>query len=787
MILRPRILPVLILLFLINSTNIFAIETEFFYLEKEPLVRIGLATNASSATITTADSTLVAVSPEEQQKFLGANRVTVSARSYRPPEVEYFNFEIPNIETATDAAELAKEIREATGEKVSFDIETTTNTWRIRIGEPKQNLIEAEEFRAVLAEKGFETVEIVSSKVTQPSEEAVELTQQMAVNPKSNVRSILSERANPNKVKPTVSSNPTNVYVNPNLREVIVSGTSETAKFSSLKAVAFGSLNERAVPVRYNGKEYRGKIEVFVNSGGSLTVVNVVPMEEYLLGVVPKELSLPQLEAQKAQAVAARTYAVANTNFFASQGFDMLPTVRSQVYAGVSAESKMGTQAVMQTRGIIAAYKGKPIMAYYTSTCGGRTEDSENIFNHAEPYLRGVNCSLEGKAHFAPFMIRSSRELADIRNEANYEISRMAAKYSVNNFLLVTPRFTDDYFEDAPSDIELKSWLNQLALKFGKPFPLVVTKDTSKPILLAKVLSDLIYTDANQADTLLSDADVNYQLSFLDAGEVPREMRPVMAMMMRDGWFSIYSDLTLKPQKHFSRSKILRLIDHIYNKKNWNLTFESGEAKPTEDGKLILRVGKTEKQVTISPNVFLYRKFGDAFYQVKETALVGGEKVNYKTNTAGEVIYLEIEPTVKTTVAERDSSFSLWNKTMSAAAVRSNLSRYVRGLGALIDVKIAKQGFSRRATDLEIITTSGTFHLKGGKIRSALRLNEQLFVINKRYDSAGRVTSYTFTGRGWGHGVGMCQYGAYGLAKMGVKYDAIIKHYYTGVDVTKAY
>jgi stage II sporulation protein D len=49
------------------------------------------------------------------------------------------------------------------------------------------------------------------------------------------------------------------------------------------------------------------------------------------------------------------------------------------------------------------------------------------------------------------------------------------------------------------------------------------------------------------------------------------------------------------------------------------------------------------------------------------------------------------------------------------------------------------------------------------------------------------VASIAFTGRGWGHGVGMCQYGAYGLAKMGVKYDRIITHYYTGVDLTKAY
>lgn len=787
MILSSRSLFAFLIPLLFLSTNISAVDTSLFYLENEPVVRIGLSTNSRSVTITTSDTSLVAFSPDEPQKLLDTTKVAVSARSYRPPEVEFFNLSITNIETSADASELAEEVRKATGEKVAFDIDTATNTWTIKIGEPRNSLEEADEFKATLAEKGFENAEIVSTKVTQPSDEAVALTQQLSGNPKSNVRSILSERANPNKISPTSSSRPTTDYVNPNLREVIVNGAGENAKFSSLKAVSFGSLNERTVPVRYNGKEYRGRIEVFVNSGGSLTVVNVVPMEQYLLGVVPKELSLPQIEAQKAQAIAARTYAVANTNGFVSQGFDMYPTVRSQVYGGVSAESRMGSQAVRETRGLIATYKGKPITAYYTSTCGGRTEDSENIFDHAEPYLRGVNCSLEGKAHFAPFMVRSSRELADVRNEANYELARLAAQYSVNNFLFVTNKFTDEYFEEAPSETELRSWLNQIAAKNSKPFPLTVTKDTSKPLVLAKILADILYSDASQSDTLLSEADINYQLSFLDGGEVPPSMRATLAGLMRDGYFAIYPDLTIKPQKHFSRAKVLRLIENIYSKKNWSNSFESGEAKPTEDGKLIIRAGRGEKEIFINPNVYLFRKFGDSFFQVKEAALVGGERVTYKTNAAGEAIYLEIEPTTKTTVAERDSSFTNWNKSFSAGTVRANLSRYVRGLGTLIDLKIAKQGFSKRATDLEIITTTGTFHLKGGKIRSALRLNEQLFVINKKYDSAGRVSSYTFTGRGWGHGVGMCQYGAYGLAKMGVKAEAIIKHYYTGVDVTKAY
>jgi stage II sporulation protein D len=436
----------------------------------------------------------------------------------------------------------------------------------------------------------------------------------------------------------------------------------------------------------------------------------------------------------------------------------------------------------------VATYRGKPINALYTSTCGGRTENSGNIFEFDEPYLRGVDCSLEGRAHFIPFLIRSSREMADVKNEANYELVRLAAKLSVNNFLLITPRFTDTYFEDPPTETEMKSWLNQLAVKFGKPFPQFVTEDTSKPLLLAKVLADLIYGDeVAQADTLMSEADINYQLSFLDAGEIPKQMRPTMAMLMRDGWFSINPDLTVKPQKHYSRAKILRLIEYIYDRKKWPLELDSGEARPTEDGKLIVKAGRGEKEVFVSPNVFLFRKFGSSFYQVRETALLGGEKVAYKTNEAGQIIYLEVEPTDETTVAEKMSPRTLWKSTLSASTVRARLSRYVKGMGALIDIRIAKQGFSRRPIDLEIITTNGTQHLTGGKIRSALGLYEQLFVMDKRYGSDGRVVSYQFTGRGWGHGVGMCQYGAYGLAKMGVKYDQILKHYYTGIDLTEAY
>ena len=81
-----------------------------------------------------------------------------------------------------------------------------------------------------------------------------------------------------------------------------------------------------------------------------------------------------------------------------------------------------------QTRGVIATWEGKPIIAYYTSTCGGRTENVENIFESHEPYLRGVECSLEGRQQFEPFLIKSTRETPKIEREGNAELVRRAAQ-----------------------------------------------------------------------------------------------------------------------------------------------------------------------------------------------------------------------------------------------------------------------------------------------------------------------------------------------------------------------
>ena len=134
MIFRPLLFALIVTTCVIPT---LAFDGQFVKLTQEPLIRIGLSTNSSSVSITTSDSQLVAFSPDEPGKYLETSRILVAARSYRPPEVEQYRFEIQNIVTAAEADEIAKDIREATEETAIVSVDTATNTWKVWIGGTK--------------------------------------------------------------------------------------------------------------------------------------------------------------------------------------------------------------------------------------------------------------------------------------------------------------------------------------------------------------------------------------------------------------------------------------------------------------------------------------------------------------------------------------------------------------------------------------------------------------------------------------------------------------------------
>ncbi len=147
--------------------------------------------------------------------------------------------------------------------------------------------------------------------------------------------------------------------------------------------------------VRVDGKPYHGAILLRPATGG-VTAVNVLDMERYLLGVVPLEIGAgrpaEELEAVKAQAIAARTYAVRHMGRREALGFDFYGSVNDQVYGGVSAEDPVSSRAVRETAGQIIAYDGRPIEAFYHSTCGGHTAALEEVWvGEPRPYLQSIS------------------------------------------------------------------------------------------------------------------------------------------------------------------------------------------------------------------------------------------------------------------------------------------------------------------------------------------------------------------------------------------------------------
>jgi len=142
-----------------------------------------------------------------------------------------------------------------------------------------------------------------------------------------------------------------------------------------------------------NGVKYRGSL-IIRKIGTRIEVCNRISLEDYLKGVVSCEMSGNwHIEALKAQAVAARTYAVYFLNKKSNINYDLDCTTSFQVYKGYSSESKSGNTAVDKTSGLIMTYDGEPVLSFFHSTCGGWTSDNGDVWAGKNlPYLKRIKC-----------------------------------------------------------------------------------------------------------------------------------------------------------------------------------------------------------------------------------------------------------------------------------------------------------------------------------------------------------------------------------------------------------
>jgi stage II sporulation protein D len=172
------------------------------------------------------------------------------------------------------------------------------------------------------------------------------------------------------------------VFINPGKNAVTVNGT-------AYRRLTFSGSSALYV----NGKPYRGVAEASPGDKGIL-VVNELPLEEYLVGLINCEISSAwPIEAVKAQAVIARTYALNRKLARSTAFYHLESSVIDQVYDGCEIEDSRARRGVSDTAGEVLSYHGAVIQAFYHSNCGGKTEASENVWGTRLPYLSGVDCT----------------------------------------------------------------------------------------------------------------------------------------------------------------------------------------------------------------------------------------------------------------------------------------------------------------------------------------------------------------------------------------------------------
>lgn len=173
---------------------------------------------------------------------------------------------------------------------------------------------------------------------------------------------------------------------------------SDSRPVSLRDSIIIARSSEPGGTVRFNDRRYRGELLVRAASSG-IMVINRLPMDEYVQGVVPLEIGtndVADIAAVEAQAVAARSYAYTRLAG-PSKPYDVVATVQDQVYGGANSESSTGNRAVESTAGLVLFYEGRVVNAPYHANCGGFTAAPEDSWNvDSEPYLRRVSDQIPG-------------------------------------------------------------------------------------------------------------------------------------------------------------------------------------------------------------------------------------------------------------------------------------------------------------------------------------------------------------------------------------------------------
>ncbi len=529
------------------------------------------------------------------------------------------------------------------------------------------------------------------------------------------------------------------------------------------------------------GKPYRGIVEVRITRAGTVRPVNWVEIESYLLGVVPAELGpeiWPQIEALKAQAVAARTYVWKNLGQFGDEGYDLCATPRCQAYGGVSAEHPLSDRAVAATRGEILTFEGAPISALYSATCGGHTEDGFEIFPEEKAsYLRGVPCRAEGEALAALRIPIPGRVLVPRSAETGDDVTR--------DWALLSSAGVIEASLDAGAAIgaaEIRSWTRSLALLVGRPAPKgALPNAATLGAAAAMLVDDTGWSE--RARVLLGAPDVEAILRDPEARALPEDERRAVAYLAWIGALPSFPDGSFGAARPPSRARvaaILARVGDVYDA----FRLREGAVSSASAGRLRIAQGKGSLDLPLSETPFLFSSSGGRPAPVPILEIWAGDRIRFRTGEDGRIDFLELRPPVKGVSDDRSAKVYSWEVRQSRAQVEEAVNRRV-DIGRLRDLQVVRRGVSGRIVELRLVGARGSSVVRGFDVRTVLGLRDSLAVIEPQRDASGEIDSVVFTGKGWGHGVGLCQVGAYGMALRGVAYSDILAHYYRGAVIDR--
>ncbi|MEO8503999.1 MAG: SpoIID/LytB domain-containing protein [Acidobacteriota bacterium] len=501
--------------------------------------------------------------------------------------------------------------------------------------------------------------------------------------------------------------------------------------------------------IRLDSGRYRGRVLVYLNDRGTLNLINELTLEDYLRGVIPNEMGprvFNQLEALKAQAVAARTYTVRTLGEFSDEGYDICATPRCQVYRGMESEDPLTDQAVAATAGQILVYGGEPIDALYSSTCGGRTEDVSVMFPlKVAPYLRGVPCYEEGMSALGGTLPRGERFPAALTRR------------------LVPP---------APGlspAADLGARLTQLARLAGltPPEDRLASLDRGEVQRYLASIFDL----ALDARLFVAPPDLAYLVADPPAAWSAQDIQ-IASYFSKTGLLDPALDHPLAADE--AEGLLLRLAVYL-----GVLREDEGSFRGLAQGELRVALKDEEKSLPLPGELATFRRQGVETLS-GDLSLVPGDRLRlYSRGDQLSALVQEIQP--QGVGFDRTSNRSSWTRFRTDTELATLVKARYPGLD-FASFEVISRGSSGRVARLRLHGKQGdVVDVNGLAVRWTLDVPDNLFTF-KRLSPQGRPAGWLFSGRGWGHGVGLCQVGAYGMALRGHDYSDILLHYYSGVE-----